>query len=48
MIEILVWVEVAGVRVYSSYFSSNDLFEVFKIQIPPLKKTSARLLGRPS
>ena len=27
------WVEVAGVRVYSCYFSSNDPFEIFETQI---------------
>ena len=26
------WVEVAGVRVYSCYFSPNDPFEVFETQ----------------
>ena len=28
-----VWVEVAGVRVYSCYFSPSDPFEVFETQI---------------
>ena len=28
-----VWVEVAGVRVYSCYFSPNDPFEIFETQI---------------
>ena len=28
-----VWMEVAGVRVYSFYFSPDDPFEVFETQI---------------
>ena len=28
-----VWVEMAGVRVYSCYFSPNDPFKVFETQI---------------
>ena len=29
----IVWVEVAGVRVYSCYFSSSDPLEIFETQI---------------
>ena len=43
-----VWVEVAGVRVYSCYFSPNDPFEIFETQIllleESLKEASARYL----
>ena len=34
-----VWVEVAGVRVYSCYFSPNDLFEIFETQILLLEES---------
>ena len=34
-----VWVEVAGVRVYSCYFSSNDPFKIFETQILLLEES---------
>ena len=41
-----VWVEVAGLRVYSCYFSPNDPFEVFEIQIRLLRTASVRRSAR--
>ena len=41
-----VWVEVAEVRVYSYYFSPNDLFEVFEIQILILKESLNEAIER--
>ena len=40
-----IWVEVAGVRVYSCYISPNDPFEVFKTQILPLEKSLSEASG---
>ena len=40
-----VWVEVAGVRVYSCYFSPNDPFEVFETQILLLEKSLSEAAG---
>ena len=34
-----VWMEVAGVRVYSCYFSPSDPFEIFKTQILLLEES---------
>ena len=42
-----VWVEVAGVRVYSCYFSPSDPFEIFETQTSSLRKASKRLGGGP-
>ena len=43
-----VWVEVAGVRVYSCYFSPNDPFEIFDTEIllheESLREASGRSL----
>ena len=41
-----VWVEVAGVRVYSCYFSSNDPFEIFETQILLLEESLREASGR--
>ena len=41
-----VWVEVAGVRVYSCYFSLNDPLEVFETQILLLEKSLSEAVGR--
>ena len=41
-----VWVEVAGVRVYSCYFSPNDPFEIFKTQIIHLVESLREASGR--
>ena len=41
-----VWGEVAGVRVYSCYFSPNDPFEVFETQILLLEKSLSEAVGR--
>ena len=41
-----VWVDVAGVRVYSCYFSPNDTFEIFEIQILLLKESLKEASGR--
>ena len=41
-----VWVEVAGVRVYSCYFSPNDPFEVFETQILLLEENLRKASGR--
>ena len=41
-----VWVEVAGVRVYSCYFSPNDPFEVFETQILLLEEILSEAVGR--
>ena len=50
-----VWVEVAGVRVYSCYFSPNDPFEVFETQLLLFEEslseavlTTTLTVGRPS
>ena len=40
-----VWVEVAGVRVYSCYFSPNDLSEVFETQILLLEESLNQTVG---
>ena len=40
-----VWVEVAGVRVYSCYFSPNNPFGSSRPSSSFLRKASARLLG---
>ena len=40
-----VWVEVAGVRVYSWYISPNDLFEIFETQILLLKESLVEASG---
>ena len=41
-----IWLEVAGVRVYSCYFSPNDPFEVFEIQILLLEESFSKAVGR--
>ena len=41
-----VWVEVAGVRVYSCYFSPNDPFEIFETQILLLEESLREVRGR--
>ena len=41
-----VWVEMAGVRVYSCYFSPNDPFKVFETQILLLEKSLSEAVGR--
>ena len=42
-----VWVEVAGVRVYSYYFSPNDPFEIFETQILLLEESFREaIIGR--
>ena len=41
-----VWMEVAGVRVYSCYFSPNDLFEIFETQILLLEESLKEASGR--
>ena len=41
-----VWVEVAGVRVYSCYFSPGDPFEVFETQILLLEESLSEAVGR--
>ena len=41
-----VWVEVAGVRVYSCYFSPGDPFDVFETQILLLEKSLREAIGR--
>ena len=41
-----VWVEVAGVRVYSCYFSPNDPFEIFETQILLLEKSLREARGQ--
>ena len=41
-----VWVEVAGVRVYSCYFSPNDPFEVFETQILLFEESFSEAIGR--
>ena len=40
-----VWVEVAGVRVYSCYFSPSDAFEVFETQILLHEKSLSEAVG---
>ena len=40
-----VWVEVAGVRVYSCYFSPNDPFEIFETQILLLEESLKEACG---
>ena len=42
----LVWLEVAGVRVYSCYFSPNDPNEIFQTQILLLEKSLREASGR--
>ena len=39
-----VWVEVAGVHVYSCYFSPNDPFDVFQTQIFLFTKSSVNIV----
>ena len=41
-----VWVEVAGVRVYSCYFSPNDPSEIFETQILLLEESLKEASGR--
>ena len=41
-----VWVEVAGVRVYSCYFSLNDSFETFQTQILLREESLREASGR--
>ena len=41
-----VWLEVAGVRVYSCYFSPNDLFEIFETQILLFEESLREASGR--
>ena len=41
-----VWLEVAGVRVYSCYFSTNDPLEVFETQILLLEESLSETVGR--
>ena len=41
-----VWVEVAGVRVYSCHFSLNGPFEVFGTQIVLLEESLSEAVGR--
>ena len=41
-----VWVEVAGVRVYSCYFSPNDPLEIFETQILLLEESLKEACGR--
>ena len=41
-----VWVEVAGVRVYSCYFCPNDPFEIFETQILLLDESLREASGR--
>ena len=41
-----VWVEVAGVRVYSCHFSPNDPFEIFETQILLLEESLKEASGR--
>ena len=41
-----VWVEVAGVRVYSYYFSPNDPFEIFENQFLLLEESLREASGR--
>ena len=42
------WVEVAGMRVYSIYFSPGDPFEVFETQILLLLESLSEPSGDPS
>ena len=39
------WVEMAGVRVHSCYFTANDLFEIFETQILLLKESLTEASG---
>ena len=41
-----VWVEVAGVRVRSCYFSPNDPFEIYETQILLLEKSLSEAVGQ--
>ena len=41
-----VWLEVAGVRVYSCYLSPNDPFEIFETQILLLEESLREASGR--
>ena len=41
-----IWVEMAGVRVYSCYFSPNDPFEIFETQILLLEESLREASGR--
>ena len=41
-----VWVEVAGVRLYSCYFSPNDPFEIFETQILLIEESLKEASGR--
>ena len=41
-----VWVEVAGVRLYSYYFSPNDSLEVSETQILLLEESLSEAVGR--
>ena len=42
---VFVWVEVAGVRVFSCYFSPNDPFEIFETQILLLEESLREASG---
>ena len=42
-----VWVEVAGVRMYSCYFSPSDPLEIFETKILLLEKSHRRQVGGP-
>ena len=42
----LIWAEVAGVRVYSCYFSPSDPFEIFETQILLLEESLREASGR--
>ena len=44
--ERFVWVEVAGVRVYSCYFSPDDPFEIFETQIVLLEESLSEASGQ--
>ena len=41
-----IWVEVAGARLYSCYFSPKDLFEIFETQILLLEGSLSEAVGR--
>ena len=41
-----VWAEVAGVRVYSCYFSPGDPFDVIELQIVLLEESLREAIGR--
>ena len=43
---VFIWVKVAGVRVYSYYFSPNDPFEVFETQILLPEESFSQAVGQ--